>query len=116
MDLEYGLKTLKNLDKALLNKWYPFSKANEKEDDLREVVDLRNKLSGDFSISSDGLYFKRIELPVIVAKIDNTRELSYTIEWREYSGELNEVERNLPEPKWKPYDKKRFAAALGRAD
>lgn len=113
MDLEYGLKTLKNLDKAVLDKWYPFSKANERENDLLEVVKLRIELSGDFIISGDYKYFKKIKQ--FNRELYNS-EIKVKIEWREDTGEMNEVERNLPDPKFKPYDKKKYAIALGRAD
>lgn len=114
MDLEYGLKTLKNLDKAVLEKWYPFSKAKERQDELLEIVKLRKELSGDFIISDDHKYFKRIEMPTERLKIPNTGEITYSIQWREDTGELTEKEKNLPDPEWKSYSKAQWDKLIGR--
>lgn len=117
MELEYGLKTIKALDKCELNKWYAFTQAKERKEDLLEVVKLRIDLSGDFRISNDYKCFKRIESPPPKEQnLNYTGEITYLIEYHPDKGELNEKERNLPDPKFKSYTKKEWDQLSSRAD
>lgn len=99
MEYEYGLKTIKALDKCELNKWYAFTQAKEKKDELLEVVKLRIDLSGDFMISNDYKCFKRIErTPPKEQKKEYTGEITYTIEFKDHLVQL--PYDHLPEPKY----------------
>jgi len=114
MDELYELKTLKNLETLPIGTWYPFESKNHEKEKLLEVVKLRIRLCNDFLISNDYTHFKRIESVIEKLKDLSNSNITYTIEWREDTGELTEKERNL-EPKIKPIDKKRWDKLTGRA-
>lgn len=104
MTYEYQLKTLKNLDKLPVNTWYPFESKNHVAEELLEVVKLRIQLSGDYVISNDYKLFKRIEIPPPKEQIP--RGIEIKLEWHPNSYELNEKERNLPDPVFRNLTKK----------
>jgi len=94
MDETYAIKVLRSLDTLPIDQWYPFKSNNHAADKLMEVIKLRIDLSGDYLISNDYTHFKRIELP---EKVPKSVEMTYKIEWKPNSYELNEFERNLPD-------------------
>lgn len=103
MEYEYGLKTIKALDKCELNKWYAFSQAKDKQEELLEVVKLRIDLSCDFKISNDYKCFKRIEVPAKQQNPNYTGEITYTIDFSSHLVQL--PYDHLPEPKYTPENK-----------
>lgn len=111
MKLDYILKTLKNLNIINLDgKWYPFESKNHNSKDLLEVVKLRIDLSGDFIISNDYKYFRRIN------KINTepyNNEINHFIEWRNQDDIVFDYS-HLPEPVFKKYSKTEWDKLTGR--
>lgn len=115
MDYTYGLSTLQKLGTLPIGTWYPFDSKNHIKEELLELVKLRIDLSGDFKISEDYKYFKRIDRPSAKQEIPNTDEITYKLEWREDTGQVTEKELNLPDPKLKYVDHKQWEKLKGRA-
>lgn len=115
MDYLYQLRTLKNLDTLPTGTWYPFDSKNHIADELLDIVKLRIDLSGDFIISDDYKYFKRVErLPPKEQKKEYSGEITYKIEYLNHLVQL--PFDHLPEPKFKSYSKKEWDRLSGRAD
>lgn len=110
MDELYELATIKKLDMLNLGTWYPLESKGHDPKRLLETVKLRIQLSGDFTISNDYKYFKRI---VPQVERESGREITFSFEWRD----INEVKfdySHLPEPKLKTWTKKEREHLQGR--
>ncbi len=102
-----------NLDTLPFNdQWLNIRKDRIDLDRFVEVIKKRIQRKNDFVFNEDYTQFKRVK-PFEIAR---SNQITYSIEWREDTGELNEKERNLPDPKWKRYTKKEWDQLTGRAD
>lgn len=90
--------------------WYPFESKNHNKDDLLEVVKLRIDLSGDFIISNDYKYFKRVKL---LDRSAYNGEMTYKIEFDNHLVQL--PYDHLPTDKIKAYNDKEWKLKKGRA-
>lgn len=78
------------------------------------VIKKRIDLKYDFEFNGDFTRFRRITPPQ--EQIPKLNESTYTIEYREQDYELNDKERNLPDPIFKSYSKKDWDRLSGRID
>ena len=100
-----------NLDTLPFNdQWLNIRSDRIDLDRFVEVIKKRIDRRGDFLFNEDYTQFKRVK-PFEKPRIN---QITYSIEWREDTGELNEKERNLPDSELKYYTSKQWERLVGR--
>lgn len=97
-----------------IGKWYKIRKDREDYDMFIDMAKMRIDMYNDFEFNFDYTTYRRILPPQ--EQIPKTNESTYTIEYREQDYELNDKERNLPDPIFKSYSKKDWDRLSGRID
>lgn len=93
-------------------KWKRFDTNRFGKELMIELVKYRIDVFKDFEVEDGWMRFRKIIPPNDIYD----KNITYQLVFMEDNGELTKKERNLPEPEWKPYDKKKYSTALGRAD
>lgn len=108
---EYERDMFVNLDTLPIGSiWYNIKDDRPDKDRFITAIKKRIDFKNDYEFNGDYSKFRRIE----VFTVPRNNGITFRIKWREDTGELTEKEKNL-EVNIKPYDKKKFTVALGRA-